>query len=165
MSWQDRLQPVTFRGVPFYWVGDATGTSGRRGPLHEFPLRDDPLPEDLGRSARKLTLYGVTIGSSYDIDGDALIAACEAFGPGTLVHPTRGSMQMRVPDGGCQWRDSTRQMGARFFTIAFEEAGTSTAQTVTAIPGAAVSTAADTAIVAVTAAAGGSTGAAPRGDQ
>lgn len=170
MTWRDRLQPCSFRGVPFFWVGDASGTVGRRGPLHEFPDPAGsraPYFEDMGRSARHFALYGVTIGDNYDVDGDRLIAACEAPGAGTLTHPTRGPLQVAVMDGGCAWRESTREGGVRFFTIAFAEAGASSTA-VSAAPGARVATAADAAIVAVMQAAGGPAalaGQAPRGDQ
>ncbi len=57
MTWKDRLQDASFRGVPFKVEEESTGT-GRRVETHEYPNRDKPYTEDLGKSlsARPLRL-------------------------------------------------------------------------------------------------------------
>jgi prophage DNA circulation protein len=91
MSWRDQLRPGSFRGAPFRIQGN-DGEGGRRGALHEFPERDEPWFEDLGRAARRWTIEAIVIGENYLADLDALVAACEEKGPGTLVHPYRGTL-------------------------------------------------------------------------
>ncbi|WP_431355959.1 DNA circularization N-terminal domain-containing protein, partial [Algimonas porphyrae] len=51
MSWRDQLEKASFRGVPFH-VSRSGGEVGRRVQLTEYPLRDRPYAEDLGRKAR-----------------------------------------------------------------------------------------------------------------
>nr|MDM8590005.1 DNA circularization N-terminal domain-containing protein [Escherichia coli] len=48
MTWKDRLQDASFRGVPFKVEEESTGT-GRRVETHEYPNRDKPYTEDLGK--------------------------------------------------------------------------------------------------------------------
>jgi len=62
MAWRDRLRPAAFRGIPFE-VSAATGSFGRRTARHEFPQRDTPAVEDLGRRTRELQITGFVIGA------------------------------------------------------------------------------------------------------
>lgn len=94
MSWEDRLRPASFRGVEFH-VDTAAKSGGRRGITFEFPKRDDSLDEDMGRRARRRAVTAYFIGDDYDLDAQDLEDACEAEGPGLLVHPTMGQMQAR----------------------------------------------------------------------
>lgn len=91
-DWRDRLRDASFRGVPFSVEGD-DASFGRRVQLHEYPNRDKPYTEDLGRAARRLTINAYVIGGDYADQRDRLIAAVETNGPGTLVHPQYGEMQ------------------------------------------------------------------------
>src|SRR5579871_3815536 len=94
------LQPASFRGVPFGVLTD-TDTFGRRLALHEYPMRDKPWAEDLGKRARRFQIAGFLITDSLVYGGgdviaqrDAMAAAVEAAGAGALVHPTLGSVQV-----------------------------------------------------------------------
>lgn len=81
---------ASFRGVPFF-VEASDRTGGRRVMVHEFPLRDDPFVEDLGRRARKFRVDGYVVGDDYIAQKNALLAALEdEEGPGQLVHPYYG---------------------------------------------------------------------------
>ena len=44
------LREASFKGAPFH-VEETGGQFGRRTVLHEYPFRDLPYGEDLGRSA------------------------------------------------------------------------------------------------------------------
>ncbi|HCS4673821.1 TPA: DNA circularization N-terminal domain-containing protein, partial [Escherichia coli] len=48
MTWKDRLQDASFRGVPFKVEEESAG-AGRRVETHEYPNRDKPYTEDLGK--------------------------------------------------------------------------------------------------------------------
>lgn len=81
------LVGASFRGVPFLVERSERG-GGRRVVVHEFPQRDNPFVEDLGRRARTFKIDGYVIGSDYVAQRDALMAALEdVAGPGELVHP------------------------------------------------------------------------------
>lgn len=94
-SWRANLRPASFRGVAFLVEGsDFAG--GRRIALHEYPQRDEPFAEDLGRGSRRYSISAVLIGDDYMTRRDALVAALETSGPGTLVDPYRGSLTVQV---------------------------------------------------------------------
>lgn len=121
MSWRDQLQTASFRGVEFRF-DSGTGEFGRRVALHEYPLRDKPYAEDLGRKARKFTLEMYVLGEDYMTQRDRLIAALEQAGSGALVHPRMGQMTVTVIEGG-QVSESTREGGLARFSVTFIETG------------------------------------------
>jgi prophage DNA circulation protein len=102
MSYLDSLRRVTmadgrrmvgaaFRGVPFYVVDSRRGGGGRRVAIHEFPFRDLPWVDDLGRGAKSFRLEGYVLGDDYVDQRNRLQAALEdEEGPGELVHPYWG---------------------------------------------------------------------------
>lgn len=91
----EQLQKASFRGVPFE-VTAASLTAGRRTVVHEYPQRDKPYVEDLGRASRKLTIKAFVVGSDYLARAQRLLAAIEKPGPGTLVHPWLGEMRVTL---------------------------------------------------------------------
>ncbi len=100
MSWRDRLLPASYRGVPFF-VAQADDTGGRDVVVHQFPQRDQPLVEDVGRSLREYRIDAYVIGENYDLQLEDLRRACERPGLGypvrvgsILVHPYRGPLEV-----------------------------------------------------------------------
>ncbi|MTK12708.1 MAG: multidrug DMT transporter [Clostridiaceae bacterium] len=98
MSWFDDLQQASFRGVPF-GVLSADIQAGRRLAPHEYPYRDAPWIEDLGRAMRRIHLVGFLLegdaiygGGDVIAQRDQMLAALETAGPATLVHPTLGRL-------------------------------------------------------------------------
>lgn len=121
MAWQDNLIPAAFRGVPFHW--DATELQGgRRVALFEFPQVDGGFSEDMGRSLRRYPVTAYVLGDDYFDQRDALIAALEQAGPGTLDHPYLGSIQVQVV-APFRMREEQREGRMARFTIDFVEAG------------------------------------------
>jgi prophage DNA circulation protein len=91
-AWFQQLQPGSWRGCGF--VLDAGDTrAGRRVAIHEYPYRDDAWVEDLGKLPRRFSIQAFVVGDDVYQQRDAMLAACEQPGPGTLVHPTLGSIQ------------------------------------------------------------------------
>jgi len=88
-DWKDNLRPASFRGVTFHTETHG-GDSGRRWANHEYPGRDLPYAEDMGRSQRTWKFSGYLIGDDYPVRRALLVKACEAAGPGELIHPTIG---------------------------------------------------------------------------
>jgi prophage DNA circulation protein len=84
-----------FRTAEFY-VDNAESEIGRRVAVHEFPNRDYPTVEDLGRANRKFRLTCFVLGPKYDEDRDKLRAEFEKPGPGQLTHPYWGEMQVSI---------------------------------------------------------------------
>jgi prophage DNA circulation protein len=120
MSWREDYQQGSFRGVDFRTEYHER-SGGRRVVAHEFPGRDEPVTEDLGRSARSFSIDCFVIGAEYRADRDALIDALEAFGPGLLVHPFHGSMNVNVLS--YRSTEDTEEGGMCRFSIEFVESG------------------------------------------
>jgi prophage DNA circulation protein len=105
--WRARMMPASFNGARFHCESNAR-ESGRRIVEHQFPKKDYPYAEDMGRAAREFTIRAYCIVFPFDTgDGlrtldytvvrDALIAQLEAEGPGTLQLPTQPAQQVVCP--------------------------------------------------------------------
>lgn len=106
--------------MPFEVESD-DATFGRRVEVHEYPQRDMPYAEDLGRKARERNLTAFVIGDDYMTKRDALLAAFEKAGSGELVHPYYGRMVVTVTD--VRVSHSFRDGGMCSFQISFVESG------------------------------------------
>ncbi len=147
MSWKETLLPGSFRNVPFV-IESADGEIGRNVALHEFPLRDKPYAEDLGKKARRFRMNLFVLGADYMAARDALIAALEEPGPGKLVHPYLGEMTATVIEARGP-RESTREGGMARFAVTFVESGEAVFPRATADTAKNTESAADTASAAV----------------
>jgi prophage DNA circulation protein len=141
MAWRDELQAASFRGVPFH-VDSDEATFGRRIQLHEYPQKDDPYAEDLGRKARNKSVTAFVIGDDYFAKRDALITAIEQAGSGELVHPYYGR-SMVVVDDDVRVTHTKDEGGMCRFTITFVEAGSITYPSAKAAAGSQLLSAAD----------------------
>ena len=97
MSWIDNLQDASLRGVPFK-VDEDEATFGRRVQVHEYPNRDKPWAEDMGRATRRFSVQAYLVGDDYFEQRNRLIEAVEKPGSCTLVHPFYGEMTVTVTD-------------------------------------------------------------------
>jgi prophage DNA circulation protein len=110
--WRQELMPAYFRTARFH-VESNSRESGRRIVEHEFPKKDYPYAEDMGRHFREFTIRGYLIvfpgptqqalqlrpetwrtsdalfNTDYRVPRDALINALETEGPGDLQLPTQ----------------------------------------------------------------------------
>lgn len=123
MSWRDRIDPElrgSFRGVEFH-VERADTTAGRRWLVHEYPRRDVPYAEDMGRRKKEWRLALFVAGEDYDLQRDKLLAALDAPGAATLVHPYMGTMSAVATD--VRFSESTREGGVCTFEVTFTESG------------------------------------------
>lgn len=97
MNWIDNLQDASLRGVPFK-VDEDEATFGRRVQVHEYPNRDKPWAEDMGRATRRFSVQAYLVGDDYFEQRNRLIEAVEKPGSCTLVHPFYGEMTVTVTD-------------------------------------------------------------------
>ena len=98
-TWRDSLLPASFRGVGFF-IEKAVVPAGRKGQLHEFPQRDEPYFESLGKQSKVHTLTGFIVGPDCFEQRDRLLQALEQEGAGELVHPWLGRVQVQVGECG-----------------------------------------------------------------
>lgn len=128
MSWREELKRgASFRGVPFF-VESSEMSGGRRGPVHEYPGKDTPYREDLGREKRTFNVSGFVLGENYFTDRKRLQDALEARGPGVLIHPYQGTRIVSVI--GYRVREETREGGLARFEVEFLETGEASQPTV-----------------------------------
>lgn len=120
MTWRDTYRAATFRGVAFF-VESADSSHGRRQAVHETAQRDTPYTEDLGRKSREFSVVGYLLGKDYHLNRDELIKACELAGPGALVHPYRG--EMNVVCRGLNVSETAAEGGKCTISLTFLEAG------------------------------------------
>ncbi len=120
MAWRKRLRTASFRKIRFN-LTNAEASFGRRTANHEFPKRDEPYTEDMGRKAREFTIEAFIVGTDYMRQRDRLIEACEKSGPGRLVHPYYGNRE--VVCTGCEIREAANEGGIARFNLSFREAG------------------------------------------
>lgn len=128
MSWRDNLRHASFRGVPFQ-IEAVESSFGRRQAVHEYPLRDEPFVEDLGERAQEFHVSGYVVqrvenAFDYFTERDLLIQALRKSGPGTLVHPWLGEMQVNVL-GQARIQETFAEGGVAKFDITFVQAGES----------------------------------------
>jgi prophage DNA circulation protein len=122
----EHLRPASWRGVPFQ-VTSSDSEFGRHVVVHEFPQRDLPYVEDLGRKVRKFKIDAWVCAdrtNGFDPSGerDALIEAIEAGDVGTLVHPDFGSIQGHIINVGVK-QTTTEKGGYVNFQMEFVESG------------------------------------------
>jgi prophage DNA circulation protein len=117
------LRDASFRGASFE-VENRELSGGRRLARHEYPLRDTPFAEDLGRKAREYPVEAFIVEGrrhSYADARDALVAALQDKGPGTLIHPSLGELTVAVDS--FRLKESAQEGGYCTFSITFVEAG------------------------------------------
>lgn len=101
--WRDDLLPAHFDGFLFH-VESGSRESGRRVVIHEYPKRDLPYTEDMGKSAVQFTVRGYCItypfntnvtlyNRDYRIARNLLQQRLEEGGAGTLQLPTLSPMR------------------------------------------------------------------------
>lgn len=133
-AWRKDLQPASFRGVKFHCEAGAR-ESGRRTVTHEFPKKDLPYSEDMGRRAIEFTVRGYIIVYPKELQGpglelfsknyipqrDRLAAALEKEGPGELQLPT--SMPLKVVCQRYRLTEESKLGGYCTFDMTFTEFG------------------------------------------
>lgn len=115
-----RYLPASFRGVNFK-VENVDLDAGRRVATHEYPYKNAPYSEDLGRKKREWAIEAYVLGADYEASRDKLLAAIETEGPGVLVHPYYGTLSVICT--GCKLRESKTELGICYFSLSFIESG------------------------------------------
>ena len=115
-----RLRKASFKGVSFEVTGGSV-TIGRRTQVHEYPQRDTPYTEDLGKATRTYTVNGFVIGDDFIGHSKRLIETFESGGAGILVHPWLGRVKVvATSQPQITWSLEKRYAS---FSVTFTEAG------------------------------------------
>ena len=131
--WRDILlsEPASFRGWVFH-VENGGRSSGRRVVAHEYPKRNDPYAEDMGRQARRFQFSGYLIYRpsnplyEYTKQRVNLYNALEQDDAGPLKHPVfaPGGSGIMVQCERYSMTESRERGGYTVFEMSFVEAGT-----------------------------------------
>jgi prophage DNA circulation protein len=126
--WRDALLPAQYNGAGFY-VEAGGPESGRRLVVHEYPKRDAPYAEDMGRRARRFSVRAYCISSSFNPDyrqqRDALRTQLETGGGGSLQLPNLSCGQVTCER--YRLTETEKYGGYCVFDISFVEQGSSSA--------------------------------------
>ncbi len=117
------LRDADYGGAHFYVLKDDYAT-GRRLVVHEFPHRDVPYVEDLGRKAPTETVTAYVVSDSADSQAAALRSACQSRGPKRLNLPLDSMLAHCQSFQRSHERD---RMGLVAFQITFVRDGSSAA--------------------------------------
>lgn len=121
LGWFNNLLPASFRGVPFQ-VSGTSSEFGRRNQTHEYPFRDVPYTEDIGRSARKNKIDAFVVGDDHKEQAEKLVEAIEEEGAGTLIHPILGELNVNIV-GTATVSNSVENGRMSVISFSFVEAG------------------------------------------
>ena len=121
------LRKASYEGIQFD-VDSATLSFGRRTVTHEFPQRDAPYVEDLGKATRQFSIQGFIVGDDFIDRSKRLIDKIESqvgtdrrANHGKLVHPWLGSLEVTPIDNPSITYDKAKRICT--FTLTFLEAG------------------------------------------
>jgi len=115
-TWRDAMLPASFRGVSFL-IPQTSVPVGMKGPLHEFPQRDTPFFEQMGKQAQVHKMTAWVVGDDCFERRDKLLEALQTPGAGELVHPWLGRLQVKV--GECEMGHDRTQGGMVTFELTF----------------------------------------------
>jgi prophage DNA circulation protein len=129
--WRDALLPATFKGCEFH-VEAAMEDGGRRNVVHEFPKKERPYVEDMGRKATTWNVRGYCISyvrdtaypifqRDYRISRDLLRNVLDVGGPGRLQLPSLPSVIVAVDR--YRLTEETKLGGYCTFDMLFTEQG------------------------------------------
>ncbi len=119
-DWASTLRRASYRGVSFFVESDDVAT-GRRVVVHEYPHRDDPYIEDLGRKANTIQVSAYVTGTDVEAQEASLRAACGLPGPGQLTIPL-GRYLVHCQD--CSRNFNKDRLGYVAFSLSFVRDGT-----------------------------------------
>lgn len=120
MGWKEQLRPASFRGFGFF-VSSSQMAGGRRAVQHQYPNREDPYTEDLGRAGRSYQIEGHVIGDDYLEAKKRIIDVFEKKGAGELIHPYFGNLLVQV--SSLNISESNKEGAIAVFSVTFLEAG------------------------------------------
>jgi prophage DNA circulation protein len=130
-AWRHSLLPASYKGAEFH-VEAMTAEGGRRLVMHEFPKKERPYAEDMGRRASGFTVRGYLINFMSDTElplyqknflpaRDRLRAALDEGGAGRLQLPSLPAVM--VACDRYRLLEETRLGGYCTFDMTFVEQG------------------------------------------
>lgn len=132
MAWRKQLRKASFKGVSFF-VQSAEGSFGRRVVVHEFPRKDFPFAEDIGKKSREFSFDAYVLGEDYFKARNNLLRVCQEAGGGDLVHPYLGKIFAICT--GIKLKESAASGGIAEMTLTFVETAAASPEPKTKLDG------------------------------
>lgn len=117
----ENLQEASFRGASFLYKS-GTKEFGRKFQSHEYPGRKERFVEDLGELDDKFSITAIITGPNYTQKRDSLEKALRQPGPGQLIHPFYGPIQVSVT--GISVDEDLTRLNVATYELSFEKTGT-----------------------------------------
>lgn len=111
---------ASFRGVKFF-IESADDKFGRMTVKHQFPNREKPFVEDMGKKLDSFQIDGYVVGDDHLDQKDNLKNTSLIPGMGTLIHPFYGTIQVFCDD--FQVRQIANEKRFTRIQFSFTEAG------------------------------------------
>lgn len=121
-DWTKTLRPASFRGVPFKVETEGLAGGGRHVAVHEYVRSEEIQTEDMGRKANRYRVTAYIANDLADVHGAALVAALTTPGPGILMLPMLGPLEVRI-SGDISSNHSKDRLGYVGFDFEAVEAG------------------------------------------
>lgn len=99
MSWTNTLQDASFRGVPFEVLG-VGDEGGKTLAVIQLPYVNGGNIDDMGNEPEAIAVRALLRGDDYETRLQTLLSALRTQGPGELVHPIFGAVQVLA----ARWR-------------------------------------------------------------
>lgn len=115
-----QLRRASFRGLLFELPAEGN-KFGRSVITDEYPGRDTPSHEDMGNGVESFTVTARIGGDDFLRRSEDFKAALLQAGPGTLIHPYYGEIQVIVKNAQRGYTQDA--IGVDVFTIEFEKYG------------------------------------------
>jgi len=119
--WARDITLSSFRGVALPAADALSKEQAQRLAIHEYPGLPAGWTEHMDRSIAVYSVTCVVSGDRYVSQRDALEDVLDDPEPGTLVHPTRGSLSVSVQRYSVE--ESSDRLGGAVFRIDFVESG------------------------------------------
>lgn len=120
MTWKTGLRPAMLGGVEFH-CSDRGLKAGKALVVHEYPKRNSPYTEEMGRQARRWHVDAYVIGDDYMQRRDALISVCER--PGTASYSDHWGRNGVVQCEDVDVKESSQEGRMAHLTLTLVEAG------------------------------------------
>jgi prophage DNA circulation protein len=135
-TWRQRLRPASFGNAKFH-VEQQSRSSGMRTVVHEYPKRNEPFSEIMGRHAIRYQVTGYCIGPNYHLEKEQLIAVLERPEAAQLIDPYLPSNPITCVCDRYSVTETRERGGYCTFEMSFVESGkaanTPTANTVSVL--------------------------------
>jgi prophage DNA circulation protein len=119
-DWTKTLRPASYKGVGFF-VEDEGGKSGRYVATHAYVKAESHQTEDMGRLPRDYHVSAYLAADDADTALQSFVDLCSEAGPGTLVLPMQGAVQVRCTL--CHVKARKEKLGYVELELEFAEAG------------------------------------------